>query len=278
MRIHNQLRAWLTRHPRAASCVESTRRHRRLCVTLFVLVCHLAGLLTSVHAIMEVRTAQGATAWAVSLNTFPYVAVPAYWVLGRSKFHGYVTARREELVHVQPVAKKFMRTLEERNLIAEPDRDRPMLVEKLAKLPFTAGNDAQLLVNGDATFQSIFEGIAGAKNYVLVQFYIIHDDGVGRELKSRLRERAKAGVRCLVLYDEIGSDLTADYIEELTAAGISARPCSCSIPPGPIWKILRTSGSKSTATPRASCITRSCSWMTSIAPWARRISITARSG
>jgi hypothetical protein len=25
-------------------------------------------------------------AWAVSLNAFPYLAVPAYWILGRSRF------------------------------------------------------------------------------------------------------------------------------------------------------------------------------------------------
>ena len=49
---------------------------------------HLLGAISSIHAIMSTRTAQGAIAWAVSLNTFPYVAVPAYWVLGRNKFNG----------------------------------------------------------------------------------------------------------------------------------------------------------------------------------------------
>ncbi|MGD8607750.1 MAG: hypothetical protein PVH21_10685, partial [Myxococcales bacterium] len=55
---------------------------------------HLMGLMSSIHAVMSTRTSQGAIAWAVSLNTFPYLAVPAYWVLGRSRFQGYVTARR----------------------------------------------------------------------------------------------------------------------------------------------------------------------------------------
>ena len=55
---------------------------------------HLMGLVSSIHAVMSTRTSQGAIAWAVSLNTFPYLAVPAYWVLGRSRFQGYVTARR----------------------------------------------------------------------------------------------------------------------------------------------------------------------------------------
>lgn len=224
MKLRDYLQAWLTTHPRFARWTESAKNRRRRLITLFILFCHLLGALTSVHAIMGVRTAQGAVAWAVSLNTFPYVAVPAYWVLGRSKFQGYVTARRKGLREVEPLAQQFHSSLVERRLIALPGRDLPMLVERLAKLPFTTGNDAELLVNGDATFKSIFDGIARATNYVLVQFYIIHDDSVGRELKSRLLERARAGVRCLVLYDEVGSGLPASYVDELKSAGVAVLP------------------------------------------------------
>lgn len=186
-----------------------------------ILVSHFVGLLTSVHALMGVRTAQGAIAWVVSLNTLPYVAVPAYWILGRSKFHGYVIARRLDDAKVAEFARDYSKTLDERNLIRNPDRDRAYVVEKLAKLPFTTGNDAELLVDGDATFQSIFEGISKAEKYVLVQFYIIRDDEVGQELKTRLLERAKAGVACYLLYDEIGSSLPRAYTDELKQAGIS---------------------------------------------------------
>ena len=193
-------------------------------ITLFALVCEIVGLLTAVHAIMGVRTSQGAIAWAISLITFPYLAIPAYWIFGRSKFNGYVTARRMHSAQVQMEAARFAARLAERNLIARPDPERLLLVEKLAKLPFTSGNDAELLVNGDATFASIFEGISRAKNYVLVQFYIIHDDGVGRELKARIMERVRAGVRCLLLYDEIGSDLPSAYCEELKGAGVAMLP------------------------------------------------------
>ncbi len=212
-----------TAHPHSGAGAEvpKSKSRRRMWITLFVLFSHLVGLLTSIHAIMGVRTAQGAIAWVVSLNTFPYVAVPAYWVLGRSKFHGYVTARRLDDAKAAELARGYMKTLTERNLIRNPDRDRAYLVEKLAKLPFTTGNDAELLVDGDATFQSIFEGIAKAEKYVLVQFYIIRDDEVGQELKTRLLERAKAGVACYLLYDEIGSRLPRAYTDELKQAGIS---------------------------------------------------------
>jgi len=57
-----------------------------------------------------------------------------------------------------------------------------------------------------------------------VQFYIIHDDGVGRELKERLLDRARAGVRCHLLYDEIGSRLPEHYVGELRNAGVRVFP------------------------------------------------------
>jgi len=59
-----------------------------------VLAAEILGIISAVSAVMSVRTSQGAVAWVVSLITFPYVAVPAYWVFGRNRFHGYVNAYR----------------------------------------------------------------------------------------------------------------------------------------------------------------------------------------
>src|SRR3954465_6046626 len=83
------------RGPRSVAPLRWMRRHRRLAWTLFVAFWHVLGAVTSIHAILEVRTSQGAIAWALSLNTFPYIAVPAYWVFGRSNFEGYVVLRRK---------------------------------------------------------------------------------------------------------------------------------------------------------------------------------------
>lgn len=78
-------------HPR----VRWTRKYRRaLKISTVVLVAHLIGLATSMHALMASRTAPGATAWIVALNAAPYLAVPAYWVFGRSKFQDYISLRR----------------------------------------------------------------------------------------------------------------------------------------------------------------------------------------
>jgi cardiolipin synthase len=76
------------RSPRAAAPLLWLRKHRQTRRALIIAFCHLLGAITSIHAILGVRTSQGAIAWAVSLNTFPYIAVPAYWVFGRSNFEG----------------------------------------------------------------------------------------------------------------------------------------------------------------------------------------------
>ena len=49
-----------------------------------ILLIHLLGIVSAIMALMSSRTSQGAVAWIISLLTFPYVALPAYWFFGRA--------------------------------------------------------------------------------------------------------------------------------------------------------------------------------------------------
>ena len=192
--------------------------------TVVIFLCELTGFLTALKAIMETRTAQGAIAWAVSLIALPYVAVPAYWIFGRTKFAGYVTKRRAELLKTNTLARKLAQEFDRQRMQTKAGRSEELLLERLAKLPFTARNRATLLIDGEATFASIFEAIASAKKYVLIQFYIIHDDGLGRRLRDALIAKAREGVRCCVLFDEIGSGRLGAYCAALRAGGVRIEP------------------------------------------------------
>jgi cardiolipin synthase len=193
-------------------------------VASLVALFHAMGLASSIHAVMSTRTSQGAIAWAVSLNTFPYLAVPAYWVFGRSKFQGYVVARRNTDVRNDAIEEKAIETVAPYRVPEADSTEAVSAAEGLANMPVLSGNSVELLIDGDATFKSILEGIDAAKEYILVQFYIVHDDGLGRALKDRLIAKAKEGLRVYFLYDEIGSHaLPNEYKQELRDAGVDIR-------------------------------------------------------
>ncbi len=193
---------------------------------IVVAVLHLAGLVAAVVALLNARTPQGAIAWSLFLLMFPLLALPVYLVFGERRFVGYVRARRAGRQPLQALAQ----AVAERHLPALQatfsGRERDLAVfEALAAMPFTRGNRGRLLVDGEATFEAIFAGIEGAREYLLVQFYIVHDDAIGRELQQRLIARAREGVRVLFMYDAIGSfDLPQAYLDRLREAGVAVQP------------------------------------------------------
>ncbi len=199
-----------------------TRRHS---VIILLFVAHFLGVLSSLDALMSTRTSQGTVAWIVSLSTFPYVAVPAYWVFGKSRFNGYVIGRRDDDSRLYHELSQKMALVAGHAVSLPEGQPSLRVIETLAKMPLLGGNTVELLIDGEQTFDSIFAGIEAAERYLLVQFYIVRDDALGRELQRRLIERARAGVAVHFLYDEIGSyRLPSRYVAELREAGVSVRP------------------------------------------------------
>ncbi len=193
-------------------------------VPVVVAVAHALGLLSAVHALMGTRTSQGAIAWIVSLVSFPWIAVPAYWVFGRSKFNGYVFLRRLNRPAVQKQAAEIAQTIAPFAETIESGRPGAAILKLASGLPYLKGNRVELLINGQKTFDSIIAGIRAARRSVLVQFYIVRDDELGRRLKDALIEKAKEGVPVYFLYDEIGSRGLERYTAELRAAKVRAHP------------------------------------------------------
>lgn len=188
-------------------------------------LCHVAGILSALDALFTARSSQGSIAWVMSMITFPYFAVPLYWVFGRDRFVGYVAARREGSSEIEALRGAMEPHRVGQCPIVPGVADTCAVLEKLSGMPFTTGNHAELLIDGQATFEAIFQGMDQAQHYVLVQFFIIHDDLLGREFQNKLLATAARGVRVLLLYDEVGSHkLPLDYLETLRAAGVDARP------------------------------------------------------
>jgi cardiolipin synthase len=189
-------------------------------IAVVIPLVELLGIMTAVHAVMNARTSQGAIAWAISLITFPWLALALYAVLGRNKFKGYASLRSSKDQDIRHVVDAFQNEAIARNLIRQDLTESERTMTRLAGLPIARYNKSRLLVDGNETFRSIFEVIESAERYILIQFFIIKDDDIGRKLQAKLIEKAKNNVKVYFLYDEIGSHkLPQSYLRDLQVAG-----------------------------------------------------------
>ncbi len=188
-------------------------------------VAHVLGILLSVDSIFRTRTAQGAIAWAISLNTIPFVAVPLYLVFGQNRFHGYINARHTKDMELSYINKHLLGQSKASDVLHYTGNPRKDVMAYLAGMPFTTGNHAELLIDGAKTFESIFHAIDNAKDYILIQFFSVENDNLGKEIKSRLLKKVREGVSVCFLFDEIGSyNLPSSYIDELSRGGVNITP------------------------------------------------------
>lgn len=189
-----------------------------LLLTLILVLLHAAGVIAAMHAVMHTRTPQGAFAWALGLSLLPYFTLLPYLYLGRSRFHGYVDMHR---LHRQ----RLDLTYTGDDDAAAPECARYAALASMLDAKFRPQQRLRLLIDGDAAFEAILAAIGQAERCVLVQFFIFHDDGLGRRMQQALLERAAAGVEICVLFDGIGSHaLPRQYVETLRAGGVAIHP------------------------------------------------------
>ena len=188
-------------------------------------IAHVLGVGFSVHSIFRTHTSQGAIAWAISLNTVPYIAVPLYVVFGKNRFHGYIKARNRKDIELNYLVSRMLADTDNNKLFIEVEDARSAVMAYLAGIPFTVGNRAKLLIDGTETFDAIFEAIDSATDYILIQFFVVENDDLGKLLKSKLLAKSRQGVAVYFIYDEIGSyNLSSAYSDELKRGGVRITP------------------------------------------------------
>lgn len=84
------------------------------------------------------------------------------------------------------------------------------------------GNSARLLVDGPKTFAAMKAAIGAARIRVLLESYIVEDDGVASEFADLLLRKASQGVSVALMYDSVGS-LGTDraFFDRLRAGGVA---------------------------------------------------------
>lgn len=190
--------------------------------SIATIIVHGLGIMSAAHAVMVVRSSRGAIAWGISLVTFPWVAIPLYWILGKNEFSEYAEALQKAYLEKHNlVSQAYGAILKYKAVLPDKLATIEKLTEVFTPLPFTTGNEIELLIDGQQTYAAMLEAIAKAQDYILLQSYIVNSDRTGNKFKQALIDKAKQGVRIYFLYDKIGSrKLSRSYLKSLQQHGI----------------------------------------------------------
>lgn len=183
----------------------------------------LLGLLAVVIAmriIMRQDYAYNKSYWIIIMLLNPIVGILTYFVFARD-------FRQGKLIRERPlIAEHHFLTLEEPT---EPNYKAHRHGEWFRFIHETTGrsvyeNDTytEVLNNGDAFFPALEDAIKKAREYIMIEFYIMKTDAIGRRIMELLKAKAKEGVEVYIIYDHFGSErhLNRKYMNELKAAGV----------------------------------------------------------
>lgn len=98
------------------------------------------------------------------------------------------------------------------------------LIALFTGLHFEPGNYVEPLLNGDGTYPRLWSDLRSARRSITVQMYFSKPGEVADTMAAILAERARAGVRTLLLLDAFGSQsLSDEWRDSLIQAGVEVR-------------------------------------------------------
>ncbi|MFV8755913.1 cardiolipin synthase [Nannocystaceae bacterium ST9] len=165
----------------------------------------LYGLFTAATILIERRRPTATLTWILVLVFLPPVGLLAYWLIGRRKVRRSQRARRRQ--QLRPTeATAAMAKLDESPLDLSPQlRGLIHLALRRSAAPVRRADEVELLAVPHEAFATMEAAIAAAQHRIHVLFYIWRDDATGERMLDLLCERARAGVKVRLMYDDFGA-------------------------------------------------------------------------
>ncbi len=155
-------------------------------------------------------------AWLLAIFTIPVGGILLYLMVGRNR-------RKNKLL-------KQIRHLDSKNSMTI-DRETPgnlkrfekiiRLIEKNSHFAPTSHNNICYLKDGKTTFESIFNALENASDYIHLQYYIFEEGELANRLLQLFKKKVIEGVKIRLIYDGVGSfSLSRTYLKKLKSVGV----------------------------------------------------------
>ena len=167
-----------------------------------------------------------AVSWILVLLLLPFLGFFLYLVFGQNyrkeKLFSLKNESDQKLTDMMESQIKEIK-LKEANLTGRWSgayQRMALLLLQNNRALITTNNHITPYTDGKAKFADLIKEIGSARDHVHMQYFILKDDGLGRDIMKALTERARAGVEVRLLVDGVGSGgLPKHFYDEFTAAG-----------------------------------------------------------
>lgn len=159
---------------------------------------------------IERKNPSATVAWLLALIFVPVIGFVLYLFVGQSFY-------RERMFKVKKEEDQALTEIiesQKKELISDeipvdktlPDSWKRMILMLLEnnRAALSIRNTVKVFVDGNDKFAALLEAIKGAEDHIHMEYYILKDDEIGREVFAALTERAKAGVTVRFLGDGLG--------------------------------------------------------------------------
>lgn len=187
-------------------------------------------LITIGVIIHDKRDPVKALSWIVVLILLPVAGFLLYIVFGRNHRKEKLFNRKElhDLEQIDEMSREQVYAINNAALLLRSEitenRDIITLLLNSNKALLTNHNRIRVLNNGTVTFDEIKAALRGARSSIHLEYYIIEDDPLGREIAEILIGKAREGVEVRLIYDDVGSwGLSRRYIRHLRNAGVEVQ-------------------------------------------------------
>ena len=174
----------------------------------------------------ERRDPGNATVWILALIFLPFLGFILYLLFGQHYFKEkkFALKARSDRAVLTDSSPNSRWTLEQARA-SRTEKEAPSIIQIMDLLltdndaVITEKNEVRSFVRGKDKFDALLEAIAGAKHHIHMEYYIIKNDELGREVVSALTEKARQGVEVRLLYDALGNKIPPKGYRDLIAAG-----------------------------------------------------------
>jgi cardiolipin synthase len=167
-----------------------------------------------------------AVSWMLVLLLLPFLGFFLYLVFGQNyrkeKLFSLKNETDQKLTDLMESQIKELKTKE--NMVTDRcsdafDRMALLLLQNNRAL-ITTNNHITAFTDGKAKFTELIREIGNARDHVHMEYFILKDDGLGRDIMKALTEKARTGVEVRLLVDGVGSGgLPKHFYDEFAAAG-----------------------------------------------------------